>query len=39
MGTPGRGLANMRRRAESIGAKLLIGSSSEGSLVTLTLPR
>lgn len=39
MGTRGRGLANMRRRAESIGAKLLIGSSSEGSLVTLTLPR
>jgi two-component system, NarL family, sensor histidine kinase UhpB len=38
-GTHGRGLANMRRRAESIGAKLAIGSGTEGTLVTLTLPR
>jgi signal transduction histidine kinase len=38
-GAHGRGLANMRRRAASIGAKLTIASTSHGSLVTLTLSR
>jgi signal transduction histidine kinase len=38
-GGSGRGLANMRRRAEAIGAKLSIESSATGARVALTLPR
>lgn len=34
----GRGLANMRKRAASIGAKLDIASSPAGTIIRLTLP-
>lgn len=34
----GRGLANMRRRADEIGAALEVASTAEGSRVTITLP-
>lgn len=34
----GRGLANLRRRAESLGAKLTIDSSSAGTTLRITIP-
>jgi signal transduction histidine kinase len=34
----GRGLANMRRRAEAVGGTLTIGSGDEGTSLSLTLP-
>ena len=34
----GRGIANMRRRAEAVGGSLAILTSSEGTTVTLGLP-
>jgi signal transduction histidine kinase len=34
----GRGLANMRRRAQAIGGELLVRSSGEGTTVSLHLP-
>lgn len=35
----GRGLANMRRRAQAIGAQLLIGPASPGTRIRLHIPR
>jgi signal transduction histidine kinase len=35
---PGRGIANMRRRAEAIGGSLAIRSNGDGTTVTLALP-
>jgi signal transduction histidine kinase len=37
-GTPGIGLASMRRRAEVLGGSLTIGSGTDGTTVTATLP-
>jgi signal transduction histidine kinase len=37
-GPGGRGIANMRRRAEAVGGSLAIQSGSEGTTVTLALP-
>ena len=38
-GREGRGLLNMRRRAEALGAKLDIAPSSAGTTLTLQIPR
>jgi signal transduction histidine kinase len=37
--TPGRGLGNMRRRAEGLGATLAVEAAHPGTRVTLSLPR
>ena len=34
----GRGLGNMRRRAEAVGGSIVIDSGEEGSTITLVLP-